>query len=328
MAKKVDITYRTIIFVAAFGFAVWFVYQIRDIIFNLFLAFILMAALSPLVEKLAKRKVPRILTVILIYVLFFAFVSLVAAGVVPPLVEQTADLVGRIPDYLEQINLPWLDESLIASQFSELGNLPSHILRLSVGVFVNLIKVTVILVLTMYMILERRNLRGYLSRLFSDGRREKVIELVERIEINLGLWVRVELFLMALIGTMSYFGLRLLGIEFCLPLAVLAGLLEIVPNVGPTLAAVPAIVAGLTISPTKGLVVALLYVIIQQIENDFVVPKVMQKGLQFSPLIVLVALAIGLNLGGVAGMVLSLPILIVLREVFRETLESNKSLSL
>ena len=112
--------------------------------------------------------------------------------------------------------------------------------------------------------------------------KERFLGLVERIERNLGQWVRIELFLMTLIGAVSYLGLRLLEIDFCLPLAVLAGLLEIIPSVGPTLSAIPAIIAGLTVSPTKGLMVMLLYVAIQQLENDLIVPKVMQKGLKFN----------------------------------------------
>jgi predicted PurR-regulated permease PerM len=324
MSKKVDITYRTIVFTAVFFFAAWFLYEIRDIIFKVFLSFILMTALSPMVEKLAKYKVPRMLTVLVMYVSFFGFIGLVVAGVVPPLVEQTADLVNRIPGYLEHIRLPWIDQSQIMAQFSQLGNLPGQILKISVGIFVNIINVTIIFVLTMYMILERRKLNEYLRRLFSDGQRERVIELVEKIEANLGRWVRMQIFLMFLIGTVSYFGLRLLEIEFSLPLAVLAGLLEIVPSVGPTLSAIPAIIAGLTVSPSKALMVALLYIAIQQIENDFIVPKLMQKGLRFNPLIVLIGLAIGLRLGGIAGMAMAVPVLVVLRELFREFVVSRE----
>ncbi len=328
MARKIDITHRTIIFTAVFIFAIWFVYQIREILFNLFIAFILMSALSPLVERLAKHKVPRVLTVIAVYAISLIFVGLVVAGIVPPLVEQTSALIGQIPELVAQVNIPWLDQSQLMAQFSGLGSVPEHILRLSVGVFVNIFNITVMLVLTLYMLLERKNWETYAAKLFDEAKQEKVIDLLERIEGNLGHWVRIELFLMTLIGAMSYLGLRLMNIDFALPLAILAGLLEIVPNVGPTLAAFPAVIAGLTISPSKGLMVALLYIAIQQIENDFIVPRLMQKGLQFNPLLVLVTLAAGLKLGGVGGMALAVPILVVLRELFREFIASGRSIKL
>ena len=328
MAKKIDINYRIIIFTTLFLFSIWFVFQIRDILFKLFLAFILMSALSPMVERLAKYKVPRMLTILVVYALCFGFIGLVVAGVVPPLVEQTTELVNQVPVYIEQVNLPWLDRSAVVTQFSELGNLPSQIIKLSVGLFKNILDITVLLVLTMYMILERRHLKDYLKKLFSDGRRGRAIGLIEKIEANLGKWVRVQLFLMFLIGSVSYIGLRLLEIEFCLPLAILAGLLEIVPSVGPTLSAVPAIIAGFTLSPGKGVMVALLYIVIQQIENDIVVPKVMQRGLNFNPLVVLIGLAVGFKLGGIGGMALAVPVLIVLREFLREFVVDEESLQI
>ncbi|MCJ7827864.1 AI-2E family transporter [Patescibacteria group bacterium] len=328
MAKKIDISHRTIVFTVAFLFAAWFVFQIRDIIFKLFIAFILMSALSPTVEKLAKYKIPRMLTVISIYIFFFSFVGLVIAGIVPPLIDQTAELVSQIPTYVEQVNIPWIDKSQFTAQFSQLGSLPSQILKLSVGLFMNLINITALFVLTMYMIIDRRHWNEYAGKLFSEDKRERFLGLIGRIEKNLGRWVRMQLFLMFLIGTVSYIGLRLLEIEFCLPLAVLAGLLEIVPSVGPTLSAIPAIIAGLAVSPTKGLMVLLLYIAIQQIENDLIVPKVMQKGLQFNPLVVLVTLVVGLRLGGVGGMALAVPILVVSRELLREFLASSKKLQI
>ena len=165
------------------------------------------------------------------------------------------------------------------------------------------------------------------TRPVSLSRRDKKL-VAEKIEANLGKWVRVQLFLMFLIGSVSYIGLRLLEIEFCLPLAILAGLLEIVPSVGPTLSAVPAIIAGFTLSPGKGVMVALLYIVIQQIENDIVVPKVMQRGLNFNPLVVLIGLAVGFKLGGIGGMALAVPVLIVLREFLREFVVDEESLQI
>ena len=137
-------------------------------------------------------------------------------------------------------------------------------------------------------------------------------------EKKLGGWVRAQGALMLIIGLVSYFGLRLLGIDFALPLALLAGVLEVVPNVGPTLAAVPAVLAGLAISPLMGLAVAALYFLIQQIENGFILPQIMSRGAGVNPLVAIMALVAGFQLGGVIGAVLAIPLVLLVQVVAAE----------
>ncbi len=131
---------------------------------------------------------------------------------------------------------------------------------------------------------------------------------------------------MIIIGLFSYLGLRILGIDFALPLALLAGFLEIIPNIGPTISAVPAVIAGLAISPLYGVSVLVLYLFIQQCENTFIVPKVMEKSLGMNPVITIVVLSIGFKLAGILGMLLALPTFIVIYELVGE-LTKDKALS-
>lgn len=324
MPRKIEISHRTIIFTILFLVSLWLLYQIREIIFTLFIAFIFMAALNPTIEKMEKLKIPRPLAIFLIYLLFFGFITVAVAGVIPPLVDQTSLLLNKIPNYIEEINLPWLDKAAVSAQFSQLGSIPQNIIKITVNVFMNVIAIFILAVITFYLLMERKNLSQYLALLFSTDSRDGAAAFIERIEKRLGEWVRAEFLLMAIIAALSYLGLRLMGIDFALPLAVIAGLLEVIPNIGPTVAAVPAVISGLTISPLYGLAVAALYFFIQQLENSLIVPKVMQKGLGLNPLVVIICLAIGFKLGGIIGAVLAVPVFLVIQEVATEVGASDR----
>ena len=190
--------------------------------------------------------------------------------------------------------------------------------------FSNLLSFFVLAVITFYLLIERKNLNQYLSILFGSGGEERAKRFVDELEGKLGGWVRAQTTLMFIVSLMAYFGLRLLGIDFALPLALLAGVLEIVPNIGPVLSAVPAVLAGLVISPLMGLGVVALYFLIQQIENTLIVPQVMKKKLGLNPLVTILSLAIGFKLAGIAGAVLAIPVMLLVQAVATETFASKK----
>ena len=131
----------------------------------------------------------------------------------------------------------------------------------------------------------------------------------------MGSWVRGELTLMLAVGIFTYIGLSILGVEIALPLAILAGILEIVPNIGPIISAVPAVLVALTIHPLTALATASLYFLVQLAENNFLVPKIMQKAVGVNPLISILGLMIGFRLAGPAGAILALPSIIVIHTI-------------
>jgi len=144
------------------------------------------------------------------------------------------------------------------------------------------------------------------------------------LEHHLGGWIRAQLILMSLIGVLVYLGLTILGIEFALPLAILAGLLEIIPNFGPTMAAVPAILMGFAISPLTGIAVGALYFLIQQLENSLIVPQVMKRTVGFNPVVTIIALMIGFKLGGAFGAVLAIPFGLMIKAIIFELFPLEK----
>lgn len=314
---KIEISHKTITFTVFFLLSLAFLYQIRSILLLLFIAIIFMSALSPVVDRLEKLKLPRGLSILLLYVIIWSVVSFGIASLVPPLVEQSAIFISRLPQDVTQLTGGKFDLSIFQPQ---LNALPERILRLAVGAFNNIITLFTFMVIVYYLIIERKNLKKYLTFLFGDGDREKHAEIfIDKLEHKLGGWVRGQLALMVIVGLMSYIGLTFLGIEFAVPLAFLAGLFEIIPNVGPTISMIPAILVALGSSPVLGLAVFALYLIIQQLENNLIVPKVMSKAVGLSPLIIIVALLTGFKAAGAAGAVLAVPTLLLI-EVFTNDL--------
>ncbi|MDP4030692.1 MAG: AI-2E family transporter [Patescibacteria group bacterium] len=310
---KVEVTHKTIIFTVFFIIALVILFQIRSLILFLFIALILMSALNPLIDRLEKYKIHRGLSTIILYIILWSFISFSIASLVPPLVEQSAHFLARLPDDVERLSQGRFDVSIFEPQ---LQVLPQNIFKIVVGAFNNVIGLFTLMVIVYYLILERKNLHKYLMFFFgNDGREDRAEAFIDKLEKRLGGWVRGELLLMLFVGLLSYVGLVFLGVEFAIPLAFLAGILEIIPNIGPTLSAVPAILVAWGISPVLALAVAALYFVIQQVENNFLVPRVMSKAVGLSPLVVIISLLAGFRLAGVTGAILAIPLVLLLEIV-------------
>jgi predicted PurR-regulated permease PerM len=323
---KIEISHRTVIFTVFFLFFLWLIYQLRHILVVLFVGIILTSALNPAVERLERFKIPRLLGAIIVYALIILFLGLVLTGVIPPLISQTKVLVSRFPSYYRSLENLGVDSQIIDSQINyflnRLSSISFDLIRVTFGFLGNFLIVFTLLIVSFYLLLERRNLDEYLKKLFGPADK-KVGKIISKVEKRLGEWAKAQITLMLIVGVMCYLGLVLLGIEFALPLALLAGILEIVPNIGPTLSAIPAILAGLAISPLMGLAVAALYFLVQQVENHIIVPQVIKKEVGMNPLITILSLIAGFRLGGVLGAILAVPFLILLETLLRESFSAK-----
>jgi predicted PurR-regulated permease PerM len=317
---RVDISHKTILYITLLALIWKFSIQIKDVLLGLFVAIILVGAMNPLVENLEKRGIPRWLSILILYLLLILVLVLVISGIFPPLVNQTTDLLKSLPLISRQVDFMGLDigETLSARLNEQITQISSGAFRLTVSVLTNIVSVFGVLVISFYLLLEHRNLDGYLFSLFGDEGSRRGKEIVIRLEKRLGGWIRAQLLLMTIVGLLSYIGYRILGLTFALPLAILAGLLEIVPNVGPVLAAIPAILLGLSISPFTALLVAAWNIIVQQLENNLIVPRLMKTVTGINPVVTLLSLAVGLKLAGTVGMILAIPSYLTLEILFKE----------
>lgn len=315
-AQKVEITYRTIIFTVLFLISLLVLWQLRALILTVFLCFLFMEGLHPAVNWLEKTKMPRVLAILLVYLFIIAALSFSVVGVIPDLVDQSTILIKNLPTALKNIDILGLNFVDFSSQLKILENLPGNITSLVVAIFSNLLSIFVFFVITFYLLLERKNFDKYLKSIFGQ-KSLKAITIFNQLEKRLGIWVGAQLTLMLIIGILSYLGYVIIGVNFALPLAIIAGILELVPNIGPTIASILAGIFGLTISPITGVLAVIWGIIVQQLENNFIVPKIMKEAIGINPLITILLIASGAKLGGVVGAVIALPLYITIETIYR-----------
>lgn len=322
MPQKIDISHKTVIFVAIFILALWIVFLIRDLLIILFVALILMSALTPLVNFFVKMKIPKAISIVLTYIIIIAFVVAILFGIVPPLIEQSTRLVVTLPPLVaEAFKITNIDQSILQSELSAFSR---NIVSLTITLFDNVLTIIFLLVVTFYLLMERADLEKRVAALFI-GNEDRTKKLLEKIEEKLGSWLRGQLLLSVIIGVVSYIGLFLFNIPYALPLALFAGIMEVIPVIGPIVSSLPSILVALTISPVLGMGVAIMFFVIQQLENNLIVPQVMKRAVGLNPLVVMLAIAVGSRLLGFAGALLAVPIAVVLQIIAADIIEGRKS---
>jgi predicted PurR-regulated permease PerM len=298
--------------------SIFFIFLIREIVAILFVAVILASAFDPWVDWLHKYKIPRSLSILMIYVILIGILSLIVVLMIPPITEQIGQLAKNLPIYYnkaafevakifdggEYPNLP----DTLTSLSSNLSETTKGVFSTITGIFGGLFSFLTVLVIVFYITVEEAELKKNIYYLISVDKRKYVSDLIERMQYKMGMWLRGQLALMLFVGILTYIGLTILGVKYALLLAIIAGILEIVPFIGPWLSAVPAILIGFSDSPFKVILIATLYLIVQQLENNIIVPKVMQKAVGLNPIIVITAVLIGAKLGGIVGALLAVPV--------------------
>lgn len=322
--QRIEISSKTIVFTVAFLLSLVLLWNIRDIIILLFISLLFMEVLNPAVNSLDKLKVPRMLSIFIVYFLVIMIFSIALAGIIPALVIETSDLVKTLPATISNLNIFGFTAVDISSQFKILETLPADIAWTIVSFFSNLFTGFLIFVVTFYLLLERKNLDKYSAYTFNNRGQKIISEIFDTIEHRLAGWVNGELILMTVIGLLSYAGYLVIGLNYALPLAIIAAMLEIVPTVGPIVATVVAALIGWTISPLTALLAVIWGIVVQQLENNFIVPKIMSTTVGLHPIITILTITTGAKLGGVGGALLAVPIFIILETIVRVLIAHKK----
>ncbi len=315
MIKKRRITFDlsiASIFWVLFSLAIVFaVIRLLDIIALIFTAILITLAICPLVDWFEKRKIKRGLSAIVILLSFFSLIIVLAVSVASPLFSQTQQFIERLPALVETVSPIKFDVNSFSTQIFQV---PNQVFKIAAGTFSGFITFFAVIVLSYYMILEMHNLKNYFL-FWSPEKGERYNSIAEKLEVEIGHWIRGEVLLMLIVGVLSYLGYVIVGLPYAIALGVIAGLLELVPNVGPTIATIPAVIVGFSISPAHGIGALAVSIIVQQLENNLIVPKIMQKTTGLNPIITLLAIMIGLKLGGPLLAVLSLPLVLSARVI-------------
>ncbi|MBI4495204.1 MAG: AI-2E family transporter [Chloroflexi bacterium] len=307
----------------AVGLLLLGLYLVREVLALVFIAWVLAAAMRPPVDVLSRR-LPRTLAIAIVYLLALLVLVNLALLVVPPLVAQFLQLAQQFPDYLAVVQ-GWVEflQAWLAQYGLALG--PGETLQqalrftgeaaggLIVLLFVPLTALHVafatitVLVLSFYWLLQRDRALDWLTSFLSSASEARARFMFDQAEAQMGAYVQGLAVLALSVGGLSLVGLAVLGVPFALALAMIAGLLELLPLVGPFLSAIPAILVAATQSPWLALATAGLFVVVQQVENYVLVPKVQEKAVGLSPLVTLLAVLVGASLAGFIGALLAVP---------------------
>ena len=299
----------------------WFLFLIREIVLLLFISVIIAASIDPAVDWMEKKKIPRAVGALIIYIILFSIIALSISFLIPPLKDQIQEFSQNSAQYLgagqdefdlsgsllQTSNINAAVGKIIGGFGAGLNDFSENILSKTAGFFSGLISVVVVFSLAFYMVLKEDGIKKFIVSIMPQKKKEYAANLTNRIENKIGHWMVGQLFLMIIIFALDFVGLSLVGIPYALVLALFAGVLEIVPYVGPIVSAVPGVVLGFLISPTVGILALLVYTIAQQFEGHVIVPLVMKKAVGLNPVATIAAILIGFKLAGVLGAIIAVP---------------------
>lgn len=295
----------------------------REVVLLVFLAVLLGAALEPVVGTIrARTGIGRGLSILIVYATFLAGVVGVAVFIVPAALVQLGGALSHLPAFLDQVRT-WSAQLRPDALAQGIGSLidaveapfqpgppptPDSVLEASLLVGQVTAALVTLLVLVFFWLTERSRLQRYALAFMPAHRRAGIRDAWNEVESRLGLWVRGQLILMATIGVATGIAYSLLGLPAALLLALIAALTEVIPIVGPLIGAVPALLIATTISPETVVLTLGVYVLLQLIEGNVLVPMIMRNSVGLSPFLVLVSLLVGGAVAGVLGAIVAVPV--------------------
>lgn len=335
LRQKIDISSSTIFRVILILIGFWLVYLIWDVLLMLFAAGVVAAAIEPVADWGQRYRAPRAVSVAAVY----AAVLLVLFGVVTlmidPLSHQLRQLAQAIPGLVA-----WLDDALSAvggvdqanvtslqqglSRVGDnLGSLTLNFYRGAGTFFSRAVMVVFVFVVAFYLVVEEGALKKFIRFVVPTDHWPFASRVIDRAQVGVGRWLLAQLTLGIIVGTMVGGGLWFLHVPYALLLGLLAGVLEFIPVLGPIIAAIPAVIIGLSQSLVSGAAVLVFYLVVQQVENNVLVPHIMRRAIGLHPLVTILAVLLGARLVGVAGAILAVPLASVASIILTDILRSD-----
>ncbi|HTI37394.1 MAG TPA: AI-2E family transporter [Vicinamibacterales bacterium] len=311
----------------------WCAYLVRGALLLVYCSVLLAIGFSPIVRLIERqtrlpigsKRFPRWLAILVLYLAIISVLALIGALIFPPLVRQAQSLWGALPDMFERTQRFLIDKGILARHFtlSEAvaktpgtgGDAAGAIAGAVVNVVGGIFGIVTILILTFYLLVESRSLTDTFLRLFPKHQRARVHDAGREVTIKVSAWLGGQLLLGGIIGGSSAIGLWALGIPFFYVLALVSGVGELIPVIGPFLSAIPALAVAATVSLDKVIFVAIFFVVQQQFENHLLVPRIMSKQVGLSAVMVIVSLLVGGSLLGILGALLAVPTAAILQVI-------------
>lgn len=337
--QTIDISYESILKIIFVLFILFLLFYLRQIIFIIFISVIVALIMNPLVDKMKEKKIPRVISASALFLMALTAIGLFFYIIVPPLAKEMGQLTAQFPIYMNSMNINYstiseqqiddrlagpIQEILIeASKF--LKNTTTSILSGIFELLGGILSAVLIAVISFYLVIEKKGIEKFVKAVIPFDFQPRALRIIRKIEIKLGKWFIGQLFLGLIVGLITFIGLSLLGVPYALVLAIIAGAMELIPYLGPTLAGIPAVIIAFTVSPFLALLTLILYFLIQQFENYLLVPKVMQKSVGLHPVIIIITILIGYQFADIIGVILSVPIATIIAIIWEDIYGSRKT---
>jgi predicted PurR-regulated permease PerM len=323
----------------------WALYEIRDVLLLLYVSGLFAVGFSPIVRLIERqrllpvgtRRFPRWLAILVLYIFIIGTVIGLGGLIFPPLAEQAQQLWDQRSQMFERAQRILHDLGILSGDYITFeeaverapeaagdATVVSTLLGAVRGVLGGIVGFLTILIVTFYLLVDSWNLHRMFLRLFPADRRGRIDAATRAITVKVSAWLGGQLLLGGIIGVTSAVGLWLMGVPFFYVLALISAFGELVPVVGPIIAAVPAVLVAATVSVQKALLVIVFFVVQQQIENHVLVPRVMARQVGVSPVTVIVALLIGGRMLGLVGALLAVPTAAIIQVIVLELLDQKE----
>ncbi|PIR73419.1 MAG: hypothetical protein COU40_02705 [Candidatus Moranbacteria bacterium CG10_big_fil_rev_8_21_14_0_10_35_21] len=320
--QKIEISTGIVLRTILILIGIWFLYLIKDILALLFIAVLIVAVIDPAVDWMQRKRIPRTAGVLIMFFLIALVLGLSVAFLIPPLVDQFKDFGANFSNYFQRIEASFygvlsyfesqninIDIQQLADNFSGLiAGFPNKVFSGTIGVFSGFVSILIVFALAFYMSVVENSIRKFIVLITPAKHHEYAVSLTERIKAKIGKWMQGQMLLMLVVFLLDLIGLYIIGVPYALALAIFAGIMEIIPYVGPIISAIPAVILGFIISPLTGLLVLLLFVIVQQLENNVISPQIMKKTVGLNPIVVIISILVGAKIAGFLGVVFAIPV--------------------
>ncbi len=336
----IEISTSSILKAVAIILAVIFIYILKDVFIVFLFALIIASAITPFADWLDSKGLPRLLGVLMLYLTVFGLVIFVLSLVIPFISNDLSQLNSTLPKIVEKLSTSlenvqkgspqYLDfiseiQNLLESFSAYLQQSSQSVISLVVNVFGGLLSFIAIIISSFYLTVMKKGIESFIESVVPSEYEPYVLDLWKRSEAKVGRWMQGQLLLALIVGLIVYVGLSLMGIKFALILGIMAMALEVVPMVGPVLAAIPAVFLAFLQDPSMALWVILFYVVMQQFESHVLVPVVLSKAVGLNPVVVIIALLVGAQLAGITGMFISVPVATIIVEMIDDVAKQKES---
>ncbi len=320
-------------------------FYLRDLVLVVLAAVVIASAMEPAILFLTRHGFARLLSVVIMYALVAGIFFGVLFLFIPPILDDAASFLASLPNTVASLNisisdatyglLPWGTVADTLSSAELLRNISQTLANTTGGVFTTLsaffggvTSFVLVVVFSFYFSVQETGVDDFLRVVTPVKEQAYVLELWRRSQQKIGKWMQGQIILAAIVGVLLYLGLTILDVPHALLLAVLAAIFELIPVFGQILAAIPAVAIGFAAGgPTMALLVAGLYIVVQQFEAHLIYPVVVKKVVGVPPLLVILALLVGFKLIGFLGVLLSVPIAGAIQE-FVNDIDKKKSRAL